>query len=60
MSPRAAWRLEELGFKQVYDSRPRQDRMAGDGVVPREGKAAAFPNAGEIARRDTPRRAHNL
>jgi Mg/Co/Ni transporter MgtE len=53
MSPRAAWRLEELGFKQVYDFVPGKMAWLAMGWS-REGRAAAVPNAGEIARRDTP------
>ena len=57
MSPRAAWRLEELGFKQVYDFVPGKMAWLAMGWS-REGRAAAVPNAGEIARRDTPRGPH--
>src|SRR5712691_7466721 len=53
MSPRAAWRLQELGFKQVYDFVPGKMAWLAMGW-PREGTAAAIPNAGEVARRDTP------
>jgi Mg/Co/Ni transporter MgtE len=53
MSPRAAWRLQELGFKLVYDFVPGKMAWLAMGW-PREGAAAAVPNAGEIARRDTP------
>lgn len=53
MSPRAAWRLEELGFKQVYDFVPGKMAWLAMGWS-REGTAAAVPNAGEIARRETP------
>lgn len=51
MSPRAAWRLEQLGFTQAYDYQGgKQDWVAaGRG---REGHAAATPNAGEVARVD--------
>ncbi len=53
MSPRAAWRLEEIGFKRVYDFVPGKMAWLAMGW-PREGTAAAVPNAGEIARRGTP------
>jgi predicted transcriptional regulator len=53
MSPRAAWRLEELGFQQVYDFVPGKMAWLAMGW-PRQGTAAAVPNAGEIARRGTP------
>jgi CBS domain-containing protein len=53
MSPRAAWRLERLGFKQAYDFVPGKAAWLAMGW-PREGSAAAVPNAGEIARRKTP------
>jgi hypothetical protein len=53
MSPRAAWRLEELGFKQVYDFVPGKVAWLAMGW-PREGTTAAVPNAGEVARRGTP------
>jgi CBS domain-containing protein len=53
MSPRAAWRLERLGFRHVYDFVPGKLAWLAIGW-PREGTAAAVPNAGEIARRGTP------
>jgi hypothetical protein len=53
MSPRAAWRLERLGFRQVYDFVPGKLAWLAMGW-PREGTAAAVPNAGEVARRGTP------
>jgi rhodanese-related sulfurtransferase/CBS domain-containing protein len=52
-SPRAAWRLEALGFSEVYDYRPgKADWLAFD--LPREGRAAELPTAGRAARRDPP------
>ena len=44
MSPRATWRLDSLGFTDVYD------RVAGE----RDwfGRDAAIPRAGDVARRD--------
>src|SRR5437660_8677042 len=53
MSPRAAWRLDELGLKQVYDFVPGKMAWLAMGW-PREGTSAAVPNAGEVARRGTP------
>jgi len=53
MSPRAAWRLERLGFTQVYDFVPGKMAWLAMGW-PREGSAAKVPNAGEVARRGTP------
>jgi CBS domain-containing protein len=53
MSPRAACRLERLGFTQVYDFVPGKLAWLTMGW-PRAGTAAAVPNAGEIARRGTP------
>jgi hypothetical protein len=53
MSPRAAWRLERLGFKEVYDFVPGKMAWLAMGW-PREGTAAKVPNAGEVARRGTP------
>lgn len=50
MSPRAAWRLEELGFSDVYDYVPgKQDWFAAD--LPYEGEAVF---AGRAVRRDAP------
>jgi CBS domain-containing protein len=53
MSPRAAWRLERLGFTQAYDFVPGKMAWLAMGW-PREGSAAKVPNAGEVARRGTP------
>ncbi len=53
MSPRAAWRLESLGFEEVYDYAPsRADWMAWG--LPREGSSASVPTVGEVASRDVP------
>lgn len=50
MSPRAAWRLEELGFTDVYDYVPgKQDWFAAD--LPYEGDAIFV---GRAVRRDAP------
>src|SRR5437660_11673251 len=51
MSPRAAWRLESLGFSEVYDFVPgKVDWIARD--LPIEGTDAGKPTAGRLARRD--------
>jgi Mg/Co/Ni transporter MgtE len=53
MSPRAAWRLESLGFAEVYDYvAGKLDWMAAG--LPTEGTNAAHPRAGEVARKDVP------
>jgi Mg/Co/Ni transporter MgtE len=53
MSPRAAWRLEELGFLRVYDyAVGKLDWMAAG--LPTEGVNAAKTRAGNLARRDVP------
>ncbi len=53
MSPRAAWRLESLGFREVYDyTAGKLDWMAAG--LPTEGTNAAHPRAGEVARKDVP------
>jgi Mg/Co/Ni transporter MgtE len=53
MSPRAAWRLESLGFEHVHDYvAGKLDWMAAG--LPTEGTASARPRAGDVARRDAP------
>jgi len=53
MSPRAAWRLETLGFAQVFDyADGKLDWMAAG--LPTEGTNAMKPRAGDLARKDTP------
>jgi CBS domain-containing protein len=53
MSPRAAWRLESLGFAEVYDyAAGKEDWLAWG--LPREGRLAQVPTVGEVARRDVP------
>ena len=47
MSPRAAWRLETLGFERVYDYVGGKADWLGH-ALPREGEAASVPNAGEL------------
>src|SRR5215218_9182365 len=53
MSPRAAWRLEGLGFERVYDYVPGKADWFASGL-PREGRLASVPTIGETARRDVP------
>ena len=53
MSPRAAWRLEGLGFERVYDYVPGKADWFASGL-PREGRLASVPTIGEAARRDVP------
>ncbi len=51
MSPRAAWRLESLGFTQVFDYvAAKVDWLAGG--LPVEGNLADSPRAGDVARSD--------
>ncbi len=53
MSPRAAWRLESLGFIEVYDyAAGKADWLAWG--LPREGTSAGIPTVGDLARRDVP------
>jgi CBS domain-containing protein len=53
MSPRAAWRLEGLGFEKVYDYMPGKADWFASGL-PKGGKLANVPTIGEAARRDVP------
>ena len=53
MSPRAAWRLEGLGFKEVYDYVPGKADWSASGL-PTEGTLAGVPRIGDAARRDVP------
>jgi Mg/Co/Ni transporter MgtE len=53
MSPRAAWRLETLGFTQVYDYVAGKADWVAEGL-PREGTQALAPVIGDLARRDVP------
>jgi 2-haloacid dehalogenase len=47
MSPRAAWRLETLGFEQAYDYvGGKADWLAH--ALPREGGKASVPSAGDL------------
>ena len=53
MSPRAAWRLETLGFAEVYEYVDgKLDWMAAG--LPTEGTNAEQPRAGNTARSDVP------
>jgi Mg/Co/Ni transporter MgtE len=51
MSPRAAWRLEGLGFEKVFDYVPGKADWFASGL-PREGKLASVPTIGRW--RDVP------
>jgi CBS-domain-containing membrane protein len=53
MSARAAWRLEELGFTEVYDYVASKLDWFANGL-PREGRAADTPWAGDLVRNDVP------
>jgi|SRR5215208_7364169 len=53
MSPRAAWRLEGLGFSEVYDYVPGKADWFAAGL-PMEGTRANTPTIGDAARRDVP------
>lgn len=53
MSPRAAWRLESLGFTQVHKYvAGKADWLAYD--LPSEGRDVNTPRVGQIVRRDVP------
>src|SRR6266853_511665 len=53
MSPRAAWRLESLGFGEVYDYAVGKLDLLAAGL-PTEGTNAQKPRAGTLARKDVP------
>jgi hypothetical protein len=53
MSPRAAWRLEGLGFERVYDYVPGKADWFASGL-PKEGRLASAPTLGDAARREVP------
>jgi CBS domain-containing protein len=53
MSPRAAWRLETLGFEKVYDYVPGKADWSASGL-PTEGKLAGVPKIGDAVRGDVP------
>ena len=53
MSSRAAWRLESLGFGDVYEYVDgKLDWMAAG--LPTEGTNNDQPRAGDVARKDAP------
>lgn len=51
MSPRAAWQLEAVGFKDVYDFVGGKAEWIAN-RLPLEGNGPHYPLAGEAARRD--------
>lgn len=51
MSPRAAWRLESLGFTNVYDYEAGKADWFATGL-PREGEARPIVRAADLARAD--------
>ncbi len=53
MSPRAAWRLESLGFRTVYDYATGKQNWLSSGL-PTEGEKANEPRAGSVSRADAP------
>ena len=53
MSPRAAWRLESLGFTQVFEYVAGKADWLASGL-PIEGKLANYCRAGSVARADVP------
>jgi CBS domain-containing protein len=53
MSSRAAWRLESLGFSQVFDYTAGKLDWLANGF-PRAGKRAALPRAADVVRLDIP------
>lgn len=53
LSARAAWRLETLGFIQVFRYAAGKADWFANGL-PREGRQANIPHAGELARTDAP------
>src|SRR5437868_6288739 len=53
MSPRAAWRLETLGFDQVYDYAAGKADWGAAGL-PRQGTVASGPSASDAADPDVP------
>ena len=53
MSPRAAWRLEALGFEQVFDYVGGKADWLANGL-PREGTTASVAYAGELVDTDPP------
>lgn len=54
MSPRAAWRLEALGFSEIFEYTAGEADWFAAGL-PMEGANAALPHVGDVARQDIPR-----
>jgi len=54
MSPRAAWRLEALGFSEIFEYTAGEADWFASGL-PMEGANAALPHVGDVARQDIPR-----
>ena len=54
MAPRAAARLESLGFEKVYEYKPGKEDWLAAGL-PSEGRRAAEPTIASVVRRDVPR-----
>ena len=53
MSPRAAWRLDSLGFREVYEYRPGKADWLAAGL-PTEGTGAPKPRILQYVQRDVP------
>ena len=53
MSPRAAWRLESLGFKTVLDYKAGKLDWIAAGL-PTEGSQTKKPRAGDLSKKDAP------
>jgi CBS domain-containing protein len=53
MSPRAAWRLESLGFTEVYEYSAGKSDWGAYGL-PLEGSVSSSVRIADIARRDVP------
>ncbi|HLZ94670.1 MAG TPA: CBS domain-containing protein [Candidatus Dormibacteraeota bacterium] len=54
MAPRAAARLETLGFDNVYEYEPGKEDWLAAGL-PSEGRRASEPTLASVVRRDVPR-----
>jgi predicted transcriptional regulator len=54
LSPRAAWRLEALGFTQVYDYTAGEADWFAYGLA-MEGANSSIPHISEVVRREVPR-----
>jgi len=54
MAPRAAARLESLGFDKVYEYKAGKEDWLAAGL-PSEGRSAAEPTIASVIRRDVPR-----